>query len=141
MLRADEILDQKSYLYRRCAEKYQAKADTYRHEAYSTRSRVNNLFAQALKFKERAYQLESKAKHDQDPVWMKIYILKSHAFALEQKANLLNSRVYQKKKIFYILSAKASGAAAKFTELKSRAYAKKVAIHAPGECGLKDKKH
>ena len=140
MLRIDEQLDQQSYKYKAQAEKWEAKADKYRFDAYSTRSKVNGLFASALKLKEEAYKFESTATDDEDIVWPKIYQLKSQAFKLEQQANILNARVYDEKRKFYVYQIKAAQAFTKFTKLKSEAYAKKIEIHAPGECGPKKKK-
>jgi hypothetical protein len=140
MLRLDEKIDQQSYKFKRQAELWEAKADSYRYEAYSTRSRVNGLFADSLKLKEKAYKLESLAVDDQDAVWSQVYQLKSSAFKLECEANSLNAKVYKEKGLFYAYQVKAAKAFTKFTGLKSKAYAKKIEIKAPGECGPKKKK-
>lgn len=139
MLRHDEILDQNSYKHKILAQNFASKADQYRFTAYSTRSKVNGLFAKALKLKEKAYHIESKLDDQKDPKWMEVFRLKSNAFALETRANLLNVQVYDEKRIFYVYSKKEAEHYAKFTELKSKAYAKKVAIKAPGECTTKKK--
>ena len=139
MLKIDEQIDQKSYKFKIQAELWEAKADQYRYDAYSTRSKVNGLFASALKLKEKAYKLESQTNDNQDPVWMKIYKIKSDAFKLEQEANTLNAKVYEEKRLFYVYQVKAALAFAKFTPLKSLGYSKKIETKALGECGPKKK--
>jgi predicted nuclease with TOPRIM domain len=131
----DEAYDQRSYLHKILAQKYGARADSFRYEAYSTRSTVNGLFAKALKFKETAYHLESKTNNAKDKVWKKIYTLKRDAFRLETKANTLNGRCYQLKKLFYTYAEKEAKEHALFTKLKSMNYATKVRNNVLGECG------
>lgn len=138
-LRKDEIYDRESYVYKIKAQKYGAKADSYRHGAYSARSIVNGLFARALKLKEQAYKIESKTDDASNPVWMRVYALKRDAFILETKANTLNSKYYRLKKMFYTYAEKEAAFHAKFTEYKAKNYATKVKTKAPGECGSKDK--
>lgn len=79
---------------RRLGELNQAKADALRMRAYKKRSKVNALFAEALHLKDEAYDLESRTKSNDDPVWKKIYTLKYRAFVLEMKANGLNTLYY-----------------------------------------------
>ncbi len=131
----DEAYDQRSYRHKILAQKYGAKADGFRYEAYSTRSMVNGLFAEALKFKKIAYHLESKTNDAKDKVWKKIYALKRDAFRLETKANTLNSKCYRLKKLFYTYAEKEAKEHALFTKLKSMNYATKVKNNVPGECG------
>lgn len=137
MLRIDEQIDQESYKYKIKAEQWEAKADKYRYDAYTSRSKVNDLHAQASKLKGEAYLLESKAVDDQDPVWKQIYQLKSDAFLLETQANELNTKVYEQKRLFYVYKVKASKAYAEFTKLKAKSYKTKIETNAPGECSPK----
>ncbi|MBP9817710.1 hypothetical protein KBC75_03040 [Candidatus Shapirobacteria bacterium] len=140
MLRIDEQIDQESYKYKIIAEKWEAKADKFRYDAYTTRSKVNSLFADALKLKEEAYRLESLTDDNQDPIWKKIYQIKADAFKLEEQAQKLNAKVYDEKRKFYVYQVKASLAFAKFTALKAKGYLTKIKTNAPGECGPKKTK-
>lgn len=139
MLRHDEMLDQKSYQHKILAQNFASKADKFRFTAYSTRSKANGLFAKALKLKEKAYFLESKLTDQVDLRWMRVYGLKSQAFHLENEANLLNAQVYEEKRLFYVYSKKEAEHYGKFAALKSKSYAEKVKVKAPGECGPKKK--
>lgn len=139
MLREDEHIDQNSYKHEIKAEMYEAKADKYRYEAYSTRSKANDLSSAASKLKGEAYLLESTTVDDQDPVWKKIYKLKSDAFLMETQVNILNVTVYEEKRLFYVYKVKAAKEFAEFTRLKAKAYTTKIAINAPGECSPKKK--
>ncbi len=138
-LRKDEILDQRSYSHKIKAQKYGAKADSYRYIAYSTRSKVNGLFAKALKLKEQAYRIESKTDNPKDLAWKKVYELKKQAFSLETQANKLNSYYYKLKKFFYIFAEKEALEHSNFTALKAKSFETKININAPGECSSKTK--
>lgn len=139
-LRKDELLDKESYAFKIQAQKYGAKADSYRYDAYSTRSTVNGLFAKALRFKQQAYKLESKTNDPDNPIWMKVYRLKRDAFRLETRANALNSKYYRLKKLFYTYAEKEAAAHAQFTRFKAENYSLKVKTKAPGECGSRENK-
>lgn len=68
-LRKDELLDQQSYLHKIKAQEFGTKADTFRYEAYNTRSIVNGLFAKALLLKEQAckvYRAKGKKLRSED---------------------------------------------------------------------------